>query len=173
MAKKHSKGTKLISRDRKTGKLKMMMIENAAREIIVKQKIGSSYIVGELNRMTGMQKYDLAITGVSKRMLEEFKEKAELDYDTLSRGLDISRATLLGIKGKTKFNAVLSEKIVGLADIYAYGYEVFGEKERFNTWMFRPNKAIGGVLPFDLVKNQFGREEVRNLIGRIEHGVYS
>ena len=72
-----------------------------------------------------------------------------------------------------KFSPDLSEKIVGLADIYSYGYEVFEEENRFNQWMFRPNIALGGLPPFDLIDNQFGREEVKNLIGRIDYGVYS
>jgi uncharacterized protein (DUF2384 family) len=39
--------------------------------------------------------------------------------------------------------------------------------------MAKPNKALGGQAPYDLIDNQFGREEVKNLIGRIDYGVYS
>ena len=28
-------------------------------------------------------------------------------------------------------------------------------------------------IPFDIVDNQFGREEIKNILGRIEYGVYS
>ena len=134
-----------------------------------KQRAAAASLV----KMTSLEKYELAKAGVSKNALEAIKEKAKLDYDTLARGLGTARATLINVKGKAKFNPQLSEKIVGLADIYAYGYEVFEDDIRFNEWMFRPNKALGGVMPFDVVSNQFGREEVKNLIGRIEHGVYS
>jgi len=72
-----------------------------------------------------------------------------------------------------KFNAALSERIISLADIYSYGYEVFEDEDRFNKWMFRPNKALGGKLPYEFIDNQFGREEIKNIIGRIDYGVYS
>ena len=96
-----------------------------------------------------------------------------MEYDKLANALSVTRATFINRKGKEKFNAALSERIIGLADIYSYGYEVFEDKERFNRWIFRPNKALAGQAPYDLLDNQFGREEVRNIIGRIEFGVYS
>lgn len=39
--------------------------------------------------------------------------------------------------------------------------------------MFVPNQALGGLAPFDIIDNYYGREEVRSLIGRIAYGVYS
>ncbi len=36
-----------------------------------------------------------------------------------------------------------------------------------------PNKAIAGKMPFELLRCKFGTEEVKNIIGRIEYGVYS
>ena len=60
-----------------------------------------------------------------------------------------------------------------MADLYSYGFEVFEDKDRFNQWMSKPNKALNGKAPYDLIDNQFGREEVKNLIGRIDYGIYS
>jgi putative toxin-antitoxin system antitoxin component (TIGR02293 family) len=125
------------------------------------------------NHMTSMEKLEMVKKGVTKTELEALKEKAGLDYDTLAQGLSTARATLINIKGEDTFNFAVSEKIVGLEDIYSYGYEVFGDKERFNQWMFRHNKALGNYTPFELVNNQFGREEVKSLIGRIDYGVYA
>jgi putative toxin-antitoxin system antitoxin component (TIGR02293 family) len=123
--------------------------------------------------MTPLEKMELVMEGVSKKELEQLKDITEMDYDRLAQALSVTRATLINKKGKEKFGTGLSEKIVGLADIYSYGYSVFEDEDRFNQWVMRPNKALGGQAPFDLLNNQFGREEVRNLIGRIEHGVYS
>ncbi|WP_353717665.1 antitoxin Xre/MbcA/ParS toxin-binding domain-containing protein [Dyadobacter sp. 676] len=125
------------------------------------------------SQMTGFQKIDLIRKGISKNDFERFKDKAGLDYDQLANALSVARATLINKKGNEKFNQALSERIVSLADIYSYGYEVFEDVERFNDWVFRPNQALGGQRPFDFLDNQFGREEVKNLIGRIDYGVYS
>ena len=125
------------------------------------------------SQLTGFQKMNIVREGVSKKALENLKEKAGLDYDDLAVALSVTRATLINKKGNDKFNIALSERIVSLADIYSYGYEVFEDVELFNKWMFRPNQALAGQAPYHFVDNQFGREELRNIIGRIEYGVYS
>lgn len=125
------------------------------------------------SRMTSFEKIDIIREGISKKDLEHLKEKTDLDYNQLSKVLSVARATLINKKGNAKFDTVLSERIVGVADIYSYGYEVFEEENRFNEWIFRANQSLGGLSPYDLLDNQYGREEVKNLIGRIDYGVYS
>lgn len=125
------------------------------------------------SHMTSFEKMNIVREGISKKDLELLKNKADLDYTTLAKGLSVTRATLINKKREQKFGSVLSEKILGLADIYSYGFEVFGDEDRFNQWMAKPNQAIGGQVPYDLIDNQYGREEIKNLIGRIAYGVYS
>lgn len=125
------------------------------------------------SQMTSMEKMSIVQSGLSKRDLENLKAKTRLDYGKLATALSVTRATLINKKKQEKFNTVLSERIMSLADIYSYGYEVFGDEDRFNQWMFRPNQALNGRLPYDIIDNQFGREEVRDIIGRIAYGVYS
>jgi len=123
--------------------------------------------------ITAYEKIEMINKGISKKDLEYLKQKSGLGYDQLSHVLDVARATLINKKGTEKFNQSLSEKIVSLADIYSYGYEVFEDEDRFNQWIFRPNKSLGGSTPYSFLNNQYGREEVKNLIGRIDYGVYA
>ncbi len=125
------------------------------------------------NQLTGFEKMHIVRDGVSKKDLELLKSKTALDYTMLAKALSVTRATLINKKRSEKFNAGLSERILGMADLYSYGFEVFEDEDRFNQWMAKPNKALGGQAPYDLIDNQFGREEVKNLIGRIDYGVYS
>lgn len=125
------------------------------------------------SQLTAFEKMDIVRDGISKKDLELLKNKAELDYTMLAKALSVTRATLINKKRDQKFGAGLSEKIVGLADLYSYGFEVFEDEDRFNQWMATPNQALGGQVPYDIIDNQYGREEVKNLIGRIDYGVYS
>jgi putative toxin-antitoxin system antitoxin component (TIGR02293 family) len=124
-------------------------------------------------QMTAVEKMNMVRDGMSKKDLESLKTKTNLDYDKLSTVLSTTRATLINKKGTEHFSAALSERIVSMADLYSYGFEVFEDEDKFNEWVFRPNHALGGKQPFELLDNQFGREEVKNLIGRIDYGVYS
>ncbi len=125
------------------------------------------------NQMTSIEKMNIVQSGLSKKDLENLKAKTKLDYGKLATALSVTRATLINKKKQQKFSTVLSERIMSLADIYSYGYEVFEDEDRFNQWMFRPNQALNGRLPYELMDNQFGREEVKDIIGRIAYGVYS
>lgn len=125
------------------------------------------------SQLSTFEKMHIVRDGVSKKDLELLKSKADLDYTMLAKALSVTRATLINKKRGEKFNSGLSEKILGMADLYSYGFEVFENENLFNQWMARPNKALGGQVPYDLIDNQFGREEVKNLIGRIDYGIYS
>lgn len=125
------------------------------------------------NQLTLMEKVELVEKGISKESLESLKKKAGLDYDQLAQLLNVARATLINKKSPDKFNTDLSDKIMSLADIFAYGFEVFEDEDHFRTWLQRSVRALGGKKPFELLHTSFGREEVKNLIGRIDHGVYS
>lgn len=123
--------------------------------------------------MTSYQKMQIVRGGVTKTYLTTLKEETSLDYDALAQALSVTRSTLINKKGEQKFNDHISEGIIAVAEIYSFGYEVFENKNNFNQWMFAANQALGGAAPFDFMDNQFGRDEIRNLIGRIAHGVYS
>ena len=123
--------------------------------------------------LSPFEKMHVIREGVSKKDLEILKAKSEMDYTTLAKALSVTRATLINKKRDERFNSGLSEKILGLADLYSFGFEVFEDESAFNQWMQKPNKALGGEIPLDLIDNQFGREEVKNVLGRIAYGVYS
>lgn len=126
-----------------------------------------------LTNMTSYQKMRIVRDGISKSYLTKLKEETGLDYDALAQALSVTRSTLINKKGNQKFSDHVSERIVAVAELYSFGYEVFENKENFNKWMFAPNQALGGEAPFELIDNQYGREEIHNLIGRIAYGVYS
>lgn len=125
------------------------------------------------NHLSLSEKVNVVRAGISKKDLESLKSKTSMDYTELARALSVTRATLINKKKNERFGLSLSEKILDIAELYAYGFEVFEDEESFKRWMDTPNKALNFQKPIDLLDNQFGREEVRNIIGRIEYGVYS
>ncbi|HEX5669026.1 MAG TPA: antitoxin Xre/MbcA/ParS toxin-binding domain-containing protein [Chitinophagaceae bacterium] len=130
-------------------------------------------VKGPENKLTGMEKMELVEGGISKLSLEALKQQMGFDYDQLAQVLNVARATLINKKSSEKFNTDLSDKIMNLADIITYGFEVFEDHERFKVWLQSPVRALGGKKPFDLLHTSFGRDEVRDLLGRIDQGVYS
>ena len=146
----------------------------SASDNISSEEVGLIQIaIRNIHQMSPIEKMEMVRFGVSKQFLEKFKITASLDYDVLAKALSVTRATLINKQGVEKFNAQISAAIIALADIYSYGYEVFKDEDRFNKWMSKPNQALDGQAPYDFLDNQYGRDEVKNIIGRIDYGVYS
>ena len=124
-------------------------------------------------QLVSFDKMKILDDGLTKLNLEKLKKRAGLDYDKLAGALSVTRATLINNNGIEKYSNTVSERILALTDLYSYGYKVFENESNFNKWMFTENQALGNKIPFEIVDNQFGREEIKNLIGRIEYGVYS
>ena len=71
----------------------------------------------------------------------------------------------------TVFDPIQSEKIVQITMLNNYGVEVFGDREKFNTWIDAKSIALGGIKPKELLDNNFGIELVKDELGRIAHGI--
>ena len=130
---------------------------------------GQSHIAHEI---PVEKKIALIKNGVSKNDLNEIKAESDLDYDTLSNILSVSRAKLINKKGAEKFDQTTSERIMLLADVVAYGQSVFEDKDTFNEWMKKTNMALGNQTPLELMDTIYGIQEVKKEIGRIEYGVF-
>ena len=129
-------------------------------------------LLATIPSMDTAEKITLIRNGVSKNDLEDIKEHSGLDYDTLSKILAVSRATLINKKGLEKFDTATSERILLLADTLSYGESVFEDRDRFNRWMKSSNKALGNRAPIEMMDTVYGIQEVKKMIGRIEYGVF-
>src|SRR5690606_35263552 len=94
--------------------------------------------------------------------------------DDTARMLNISSPTLYRwIKSNRNLKRNHSIWLLELTDLYLYGSDVFTSKERFVKWLNLPNTALEGLEPRDLLEVPGGISKVKDVIGRIEHGVYS
>jgi putative toxin-antitoxin system antitoxin component (TIGR02293 family) len=123
--------------------------------------------------MNNHSKALMAQKGISKVSFENFKSRAGLDYNQMALLLSVARNTLINKKGEELFDVTISEKLISLAEVYTHGFDVFGSEHTFIEWLNAPNRALGMVTPFSMLHSQYGRQEVQNVLGRIEWGVYS
>ena len=74
-------------------------------------------------------------------------------------------------KEKRTFNPLQSEKILQITLLYRMGIDVFGDKEKFYSWLKTENLALGKIKPKELLDNAFGINLLKDELTRIEHGV--
>lgn len=87
--------------------------------------------------------------------------------------LDISTKSLQRYKQADKnFRPIQSEKIIEIAEVTKIGLEVFGEMDKFKLWLRTPNFGLGGIKPFDLLKDSYGKDLVVAALIRIQNGIF-
>ena len=111
--------------------------------------------------------------GLTKINFDHLKAYTNLSLETLSELIGITPRTIQRKAGPDHFKASISEKMLELADLYSFGYHVFGDKEKFQKWIESPIKSLDGFKPLNLIYNHYGLELVRDELGRIQYGVYS
>jgi putative toxin-antitoxin system antitoxin component (TIGR02293 family) len=57
--------------------------------------------------------------------------------------------------------------------LFVRAAEILGSKDRARQWLMNPQRALGGQKPLDYADTEPGAEEVMNLLGRLEQGVFT
>lgn len=116
----------------------------------------------------------IATRGVNANVVKNFRVYFDLTRNSTAHMLNISEPTLYRwTKANKKLERNFSIKLFEIADLFLYGTEVFGNKQNFFKWLNLPNTALGGMEPQELVEIPGGVSKVKDILGRIEHGVYS
>jgi putative toxin-antitoxin system antitoxin component (TIGR02293 family) len=51
--------------------------------------------------------------------------------------------------------------------------QVFGEREKAQRWLRKPNRGMGGIVPVDLLQSESGAVLVEQALHQIDHGIYA
>ena len=66
-----------------------------------------------------------------------------------------------------------SDRLARLARVVVRAEEALGNTHAAHRWLAKPNRALGGAVPLHLLDSDAGTLAVSQVLGRIEHGVYS
>jgi putative toxin-antitoxin system antitoxin component (TIGR02293 family) len=72
-----------------------------------------------------------------------------------------------------RLNATESERVVRLGRAIARATDALGDREKAVSWLLGKNRALGSVTPLSLLDTDLGLQQVEDILGRIEYGVYS
>ena len=116
----------------------------------------------------------LASQGIDAIVIKKFSVFFELNRTVTASLFDISAPTIYRwTKSRKKLERNFAVKLFELTDLFIYGTDIFENKENFFKWLKLPNTALGGMEPIELLEIPGGISKVKDIIGRIEHGVYS
>lgn len=116
----------------------------------------------------------LASKGLDANIIYNFKDYFNLSLETTADMLCVSEPSIYRwTKANKPLDRNISLKLFEISELFLSGIELFESKENFFKWLYLPNTALGGLLPSDLISMPEGISKIRDILGRIEHGVYS
>ena len=116
----------------------------------------------------------IASRGVNAHVIVNFRKHFDIPRESAAEMLNVSAPTIYRwVRTNKKLDRNYSVQLFELADLFLYGIEVFQNKENFFKWLKLPNTALGTLQPQELLEIPGGVSKVRDLLGRIEYGVYS
>ncbi|MEW5790758.1 MAG: type II toxin-antitoxin system Xre/ParS family antitoxin [Pseudomonadota bacterium] len=116
---------------------------------------------------------ELVRDGLPTRVLDVIMARLDLSRDEVSAVAGIPLRTLARRQREERLKPEESNRIYRLAQVTAFAEDVFGDLDKAHHWLRKPNRALGGQVPLDLLDTDLGTAEVRNVLGRIAHGVHS
>lgn len=67
----------------------------------------------------------------------------------------------------TQASLIRALEIKTLAD------RIFGDEQKAEAWLQRPNRSLSGQKPVDLLNDELGTAVVREMLERIDHGTFA
>jgi len=102
-------------------------------------------------------------------------------FDLIRNNLGTTNEKLSGVVSiptrtlarRKHFTADESDRLYRVDSVFQKVVEVMEGIEAARRWMFTPQRALNNLTPFECSDTEAGAEEVKHLLGRIEHGVFS
>ena len=111
--------------------------------------------------------------GLPASSFEKLHKGMDISSADLARVANISIRTLQRRRKQGRFQTDESERLLRLGVLFDKAIEVLGSVDAAKGWMKTPKKALGGLSPLEYSDTEPGAREVEDLLGRIEHGVFS
>ena len=111
--------------------------------------------------------------GLPFTSLEAVMEQFGLKREEVSWALDLPLRTLARRKQERRLSPGESDRLFRVVRIAVQAAEVLGGRKEASRWLHAPNRALGGQMPVELLDTDLGSRQVEDVLGRIEHGVFS
>jgi putative toxin-antitoxin system antitoxin component (TIGR02293 family) len=112
--------------------------------------------------------------GLPSSAVVAFSKKTQISERTLVRLLTVPERTWRRkLAERQRLTPLQSDRLYRIAQMVARGTEVLGERARAVKWMTQENRALSGARPLDLLDTEIGEAQVRDVLGRIDYGLFS
>ena len=112
--------------------------------------------------------------GLPYKSIDTFHKFTDLPVQEIAEAVQIPPRTLIRRKSQGKLQPDESERLLRISTVFEKAVELFeGNAAAAMRWLQTPQPALGNETPFDFARTEIGAREVEDVIGRLEHGVYT
>lgn len=129
-------------------------------------------LIGTKHVRSPLEFVPLLRKGLRYSALERAGEQVGLSLDEVAAALGLPKRTIARRKIAGTLSTNESERVMRLARVAERTRDTIGV-ERAGAWLRKPNRALGNQAPLSLLDTDVGAQEVEDVLGRIEHGVYT
>lgn len=104
---------------------------------------------------------------------KKLQDSLDLPDKDLAKYIRIPKSTLALRKKKGKFSFEESERLFRLQRLFQKALDVFKDADLAKKWLKEDAYGLGDIPPLEYAATEIGAREVEDLLGRIEHGVFS
>ena len=108
--------------------------------------------------------------GFPQKVVGNVMNSAGITLDELSAALDLSSRSLQRRRRSGRLARYESDRLYRLARIVALAKQYIGDEETATRWLKRPNRALGGLVPLEVIDTELGARAVENVLGIIAYG---
>jgi putative toxin-antitoxin system antitoxin component (TIGR02293 family) len=112
--------------------------------------------------------------GFSFKALQTLESRSGVALSQLATAIGIPERTLARRRVSRRLTPEESERLLRIATIFEAAVDLFeGDSAAAVNWLNTPRKALGDRTPLAYARTEPGAREVEDLIGRLEHGIFS
>lgn len=112
--------------------------------------------------------------GLSYAELERLRRNVGFSREQMSELVQIKPRTLDRRRREGRLHPDESDRLLRVSRIFGRAMVLFeNDLEAAREWLASSKRALGGAVPLEMAKTEIGAREVEDLIGRLEHGVFS
>lgn len=138
----------------------------------VLKSLGRSAAAGR-RIQTALDVHRLLDAGLEGAAIHRLAAYYGLSNEDMMRLLGVKRRTLQRREKQAHLPRGETDRLWRAAVILSEATAILGSRAKASSWLHRENRALGGARPLDMIATEAGYEEVRNVLGRIEWGVWS
>jgi putative toxin-antitoxin system antitoxin component (TIGR02293 family) len=110
--------------------------------------------------------------GLPKSVVITVSNILGISMEKMSSLIHVSHRTIQRKGDDELLNVYSTEQILEIAEVISRGIEVLGSIEAFTKWLHKDIRALNYGKPLDYLDTSFGTSLIKDILGRIEQGVY-